>query len=54
MNGLFVISTFPSAGSGWIVGGGLVSCVIHPLPLGKIRQSYIARILGLLYFLLFF
>ena len=32
---------------------GLVSCVIHPLPLGKVRQSYIARILGHLYFLLF-
>ena len=30
-----------------------VSCVIHPLLLGKVRQSYIARILGLLYFLRF-
>ena len=30
-----------------------VSCVIHPLPVGKVRQRYIARILGLLYFLRF-
>ena len=32
---------------------GSVSCIIHPLPLGKVRQSYIARILRLLYFLIF-
>ena len=32
---------------------GSVSCVIHPLPLSKIHQSYIARILWLLYFLIF-
>ena len=31
----------------------LVGGVIHPLPLVKLRRSYIARILGHLYFLLF-
>ena len=32
---------------------GSVSCVIHPLPQGKVRQSYISQIFWLLYFLLF-
>ena len=31
---------------------GSVSCVIHPQLLGKVRQTYIARIWGLLYFFL--
>ena len=53
MDSLIVTSIFPLAISGWIVCAGLVSCVIRPLLLGKIRLSYIARILGLLYFLLF-
>ena len=33
---------------------GSDSCVIHPLPMGKVHQGNIAEILGLLYFLLFF
>ena len=33
---------------------GSVSCVIHPLLLGKVRQSYIPRIFGLRYFMIFF
>ena len=32
---------------------GSDSCVIHPLTVGKVRQSYTARILGLLYYFLF-
>ena len=36
----------------WLVQGS-VSCVIHPQPLWKVRQSYITRIWGHLYFLLF-
>ena len=47
---------FPLAGSGLIVGAESVSCVIHPLHPGKVRQSDITanfRFLCFLYILFF-
>ena len=53
MNSFNIISISPYREVDGLLVQGSVSCVIDPLLLGKVRQSYLALILGLLYFLLF-
>ena len=48
---LYLFSPYRTVDGLWVQG--LVSCVIHPLDLGKVRRSYKARIWGNLYILLF-